>query len=247
MIGECHIGLAFSSAANDSRGMARSLPETVVFDLDGTLVDTAPDLTAALNVALAAVGRAAVDPAAVRHLVGHGARALIERGLALSGGGGADVVDRALRVFLDHYAAHIADGSLPYPGAAAALDALAAAGVTLAICTNKPVALSRALIAALGWTGRFAANLGGDSLAVRKPDAAHLLATIAAAGGRVAATVYVGDTAVDVAAARAANVRVIVAGFGFGDQPAAELGGDAVIAHFDALLPVLATMAGDAA
>ncbi len=219
--------------------MARSLPETVVFDLDGTLVDSSPDLTAALNIALAAVGRPAVDPATVRHLVGHGARVLIERGLALSGGGGEDVIARALPAFLDYYRAHVADGSRPYPGAEAALDALAAAGTTVAICTNKPVALSRALIDALGWSGRFAANLGGDSLEVRKPDPAHLLATIAAAGGDRARTIYVGDTVVDVAAARAARVPVIVAGFGFGDRPAAELGGDAVIDHFDALLPTL--------
>lgn len=204
--------------------MTRSLPDTVVFDLDGTLVNSSPDLTAALNVALAAVGRPAVDPATVRHLVGHGARALIERGLGLSGGGGEDVIAQALPAFLAYYTAHVADGSLPYPGAEAALDALAAAGTTIAICTNKPFALSRALIAALGWSGRFAANLGGDSLAVRKPDPAHLLATIAAAGGNPARTIYVGDTAFDVAAARGAGVPVIVAGFGFGDRPAAELG-----------------------
>ncbi len=116
-------------------------PATIVFDLDGTLVDSAPDLTAALNAALADAGRPAVDPPTVRHLVGHGARALIERGLALSGGGGEAEVARALPVFLDYYAAHIADGTRPYPGAAAALDALAAQGKRLAICTNKPVAL----------------------------------------------------------------------------------------------------------
>ncbi|UAJ09532.1 phosphoglycolate phosphatase [Glacieibacterium megasporae] len=224
--------------------MVRSLPETVVFDLDGTLVDSSPDLTAALNVALDAVGRPAVDPVTVRHLVGHGARVLIERGLALSGGGDEDVIARALPAFLDYYRAHVADSSQPYPGAEAALDALAAAGTTLAICTNKPVALSRALIAALGWNGRFAANLGGDSLAVRKPDPAHLLATIAAAGGTVARTIYVGDTAVDVAAARAARVPVIVAGFGFADKPPAQLGGDAVIDHFDALIPTLTRLKG---
>lgn len=216
---------------------------TIVFDLDGTLVDSAPDLTAALNAALADAGRPAVDPATVRHLVGHGARALIERGLARSGGGDEAAVARALPVFLDHYAAHIADGTRPYPGAAAALDRLAARGATLAICTNKPVALSAALVAALGWSGRFAANLGGDSLAVRKPDPAHLLATIAAAGGDPATTVFVGDTAVDVAAARAAGVPVIVCAFGFADRPAAELGGDAVIADFAGLDAALAAVA----
>jgi len=226
-----------------ARRVTRSLPATVVFDLDGTLVDSAPDLTAALNVALAAVGRPAVDPATVRHLVGHGARALIERGLAVSGGGGEAEIDRAFPVFLDHYAAHIADGSRAYPGAAAALDALAAAGVRVAICTNKPVALSHALIVALGWTTRFAANLGGDSLAVRKPDPEHLLATIAAAGGDPASTIYVGDTAVDVAAARAAGVPVIIASFGFAGGPTAALGADAVIDHFDDLLPALRRLA----
>ena len=178
--------------------------------------------------------------------MGHGARALIERGLALSGGGGEAEVARALPVFLDHYAAHITDETRPYPGAAAALDALAARGCRLAICTNKPVALSRALIAALGWRGRFAANLGGDSLAVRKPDPAHLLATIAAAGGDPATSVFVGDTAVDVAAARAAGVPVIVCAFGFADRPAAELGADAVVAGFADLEGVIARLPDDA-
>ena len=215
------------------------LPATIVFDLDGTLVDSAPDLTAALNVALADAGRPAIDPATVRHLVGHGARALIERGLTLTGGGGEAEVARALPVFLDYYAAHVADGTRPYPGATSVLDALAAHGCRLAICTNKPVALSRALIAKLGWGERFVANLGGDSLPVRKPDPAHLLATIAAAGGDPADAVLVGDTAVDVAAARAAGVPVVVVAFGFADRPATELGADAVIRDFAELITVL--------
>lgn len=221
------------------------LPQTIVFDLDGTLVDTAPDLTAALNVALAAERRPAVDPATVRHLVGHGARALIERGLALSGGGGEAGSARALPVFLEYYAAHIADGSRPYPGAEAAMDVLAANGVRLAICTNKPVALATALIDALGWTGRFAAIVGGDSLPVRKPDPAPLFAAIAQAGGDPAATVYVGDTSVDIATARAAGVPVIAVAFGFADQPVASLGADAVIDDFGELMAV-ATRLGSA-
>ena len=198
---------------------AAILPATIVFDLDGTLVDTGPDLTASLNHALGALGRPTVDAATVRHLVGHGARALIERGLGLSGGGSDADVARALPLFLDYYAAHIADASRPYPGAAAMLDALAAAGVRLAICTNKPVALSRALVAALGWSGRFAANLGGDSLAVRKPDPAPLLAAIAAVGGNAEDAVFVGDSIVDVATARAARVPVVAVSFGFADRP----------------------------
>ena len=219
-------------------------PATIVFDLDGTLVDSAPDLTAALNVALVDAGRPAVDPATVRHLVGHGARALIERGLALSGGGDEADVARALPVFLAHYTAHIADGTRPYPGCEAALDRLAARGSVLAICTNKPVSLSRSLIAALGWSARFAVNLGGDSLAVRKPDPAPLLAAIAAAGGTPATTAYVGDTAVDIATARAAGVPVIACAFGFADRPAAELGADAVIASYAELDAAVAMVAG---
>ena len=215
--------------------MHKPLPELVIFDLDGTLVDTAPDLCASLNHALASVGRPTVDAATVRHLVGHGARALIERGLALSGGGDEATVERALPAFLSFYAAHIADGSQPYPGAEAAMDALAGQGVTLAVCTNKPVALANQLIAALGWAGRFAAVLGGDSLAVRKPDARHVEATARAAGCELAGAVFVGDTSVDVAAARAAGVPVIVVSFGFADRPVAELGADSVIDYFSEL------------
>lgn len=220
--------------------METPLPATVVFDLDGTLVDTSPDLTASLNHVLAALGRPAVDLPTVRDLIGHGARALIERGLGLSGGGSTAEVDHGLTLFLDFYAAHICDGSAAFPGLEEALDALAAAGVGLAICTNKPVALSRSLVAALGWTGRFAANLGGDSLAVRKPDPAPLFAAIAGAGGDPATTVYVGDSIVDVDTARAAGVPVIAVSFGFSDRPAAELGADRLIDHYSALLPALA-------
>ena len=233
----CHIDLAFSSASRDGRRMA--LPRTVVFDLDGTLVDTGPDLTASLNHALADLGRAPVDPTTVRHLVSHGALAMIERGLALSGGGSEAETQRALTAFLQYYAANIATHSRPFDGVEAALDGLAAAGVQLAVCTNKRVALSRALIEALGWTGRFAANLGGDSLSVRKPDPAHVLATIAAAGGDPATSAFVGDSIVDVTAARAANIPVVAVSFGFADRPVAELGATAVIDHYDELLAAL--------
>ena len=222
--------------------MPLDLPRTVVFDLDGTLVDTAPDLTAALNHCLGELGLPTVPPETVRHLVGHGARALIERGLSLAGRNDASLVERALPAFLEHYAANIAVGSRPYPGAEAALGQLADAGVVLAICTNKPAALSRALIDALGWSGRFAANFGGDSLEVRKPHPRHVTATIAAAGGAALDAAFVGDTEVDVAAARSAGVPVIVVGFGFSAAPAAELRADAVIGDYAELLPALARL-----
>ena len=220
-----------------------TLPGLVIFDLDGTLVDTAPDLCAALKHALAGLGRPRVDAATVRHLVGHGARALLGRGLARSGGSSEAEIERGLPLFLAYYAAHIADASRPYPGVVAALDELAAAGTVLAICTNKPVLLAEALIDALGWQGRFAAILGGDSVDDRKPAAGHVVATAAAAGRSLSSAVFVGDTAVDVAAARAAGVSVIVVSFGFADMAATDLGADAVIDHFDALLPALRTVA----
>lgn len=214
------------------------LPKLVIFDLDGTLVDTAPDLCAALDHALVALGREPVDAGVVRHLVGHGARALLEAGLGLTGGNDAALVEAGLPLFLSYYAAHIADGSRPYDGVEDAMDALAAAGTRLAVCTNKPVALAKALIDALGWGGRFAAVLGGDSLAVRKPDGVHVTATATAADADVGDAVFVGDTAVDVAAARDARVPVVVVAFGFAPDPRS-LGGDAVIDDYAELVPVL--------
>jgi phosphoglycolate phosphatase len=215
------------------------LPATVVFDLDGTLVDTAPDLCAALNHALAALGRPGVPAEDVRHMVGHGARKLLERGLATSGEVSPAIIEAGVPHFLEYYAAHIADGSRPFDGVESALDALAAGGARLAICTNKPVALSVALVSALGWDGRFAANLGFDSVPKPKPDAGHVLAAIAAAGGDPATTVFVGDSITDTTAARAAGVPVVAVSFGFSDRPATALGAHAVIDHYDALLPAL--------
>ncbi|KAB7648590.1 phosphoglycolate phosphatase [Polymorphobacter fuscus] len=219
------------------------LPALVAFDLDGTLVDTAPDLCAALNHALGVLGRSPVPAADVRHMVGHGARKLLERGLAATGVMTPDLVEAGVPALLDYYAAHIADGSRPYPGVEAALDMLARAGCTLAICTNKPVALSRALVTALGWDGRFAANLGFDSVPSPKPDPEHLLATIRAAGGAAAETVFVGDSITDTTTARAAGIPVIAVSFGFSDRPTAALGADIVIDHYDALLPALRRLA----
>jgi phosphoglycolate phosphatase len=219
-------------------------PSTIVFDLDGTLVDTAPDLTAALNHALGVLGRPPVAPAAVRHMVGHGARRLLERGLAASEktGGAATpaLVEAGVPAFLDYYRQHIADGSRPFDGVEAAMDRLAAAGCRLAVCTNKPIALARALIEAMGWSGRFSAVLGFDSVPLPKPDPGHVWATLEAAGGTAEDAAYVGDSMTDVAAARAAGVPVVVVSFGFSDRPARALGADAVIDHYDALDAALA-------
>ncbi len=214
--------------------------DVVVFDLDGTLVDSAPDLAAALNHALARLGRPTVPPASVRDLMGHGARALLRKGLATSGDAPEDLVDAGFPVFIDHYAANICNHTRPYPGVDDALDALAARGSRRAICTNKPEELTHKLFDALGWAGRFDAVVGGDTLPVRKPDPAPLLEAIARAGGGRA--VLIGDSVTDADTARAAGLPFVAVSFGFSDRPVALLGADAVIDSFAQLLPTLETL-----
>jgi phosphoglycolate phosphatase len=211
--------------------------DVVAFDLDGTLADTAPDLAASLNHALAALGRPTVPAESVRHLVGHGARALLRRGLATSGPAPEALVDEGYPIFIDFYAEHICDGTRPYAGAEAALDALRAEGARLALCTNKPERLTRLLLDALGWSGRFDSVVGGDTLAVRKPDPAPLREAIARAGGGRAA--FVGDSITDADTARAAGLPFVAVSFGFRDRPVEALGADAVIDEFARLAETL--------
>jgi phosphoglycolate phosphatase len=221
---------------------------TIVFDLDGTLVDTAPDLTNALNHVLTARGYDPVAPAAVRAAVGRGARVMIEQALSLAGR--QDDVDGMLSEFLLHYEANIAAESRPFPGAVAALDRLAASGARLAVCTNKRERLSRMLLAALAIEDRFHGLAGRDTFAVSKPDPGHLTGAIALAGGDPARALMVGDSAVDIAAAQAAGVPSILVTFGYAPPPPEGPQADAVIDHFDALedcaLPLLRRLTGEA-
>jgi len=211
--------------------------DIVGFDLDGTLADTAPDLTAALNHSLTALGRAPVPAESVRHMVGHGARALLAKGLSATGDFHEELVDQGFPIFLDFYEAHIADLSRPFPGVEAALDTLAARGVAVAICTNKLEGLARRFVSAIGWDGRFAAIVGGDTTPSAKPSPEPLLYMIEQAGGGHAA--FVGDSISDTGAARAANLPCVALTFGFSDRPADQLGANALIDHFDALIPTL--------
>ena len=211
--------------------------DVVVFDLDGTLADTAPDLAGALNRVLAALGRRPLSLPEVRTMIGSGVRVLLHRALAATGDVSESLVDQAHPLFMAHYGARLCDATRAYPGVEAALDAIADAGAALAICTNKPVALARARVAALGWQDRFRAVGGGDTLAVRKPDAAPLIAAIAAAGG--GRVVLVGDSIIDAETARAAGVPFVAVSFGYADRPVEALGADAVIDRFDALPAVL--------
>jgi phosphoglycolate phosphatase len=220
---------------------------TVVFDLDGTLVDTAPDLIATLNTILGREGLPPIGFEAARNMVGGGARHMIERGLAAapslpspaSGGGsgwGPADLERLCGQFIEHYAAHIADHSRPFPGVEAALDALVRGGCRLAVCTNKLEWLALRLLGALGLTDRFAAICGADTFGVQKPDAAILHGTIARAGGRSDAAVMVGDSITDIAVARAAGIAVIAVDFGYSETPVAELAPDRIVSRFE-LLP----------
>lgn len=214
---------------------------TVVFDLDGTLADTAPDLTAALNHALGTLGRPAIPAQDVRHMVGHGARALLRKGLAATGTCSDELIERGFPIFIDYYEAHIADHSRPFEGVERTLVALEAAGVTIAVCTNKLEGLTHRFLAAMGWEGRFAAIVGGDTLPVRKPDPAPLLEAIARAGGHQPAA-FVGDSITDTDTARAARLPCVALSFGFSDRPASELGADRLIDHWDELIPALASL-----
>ena len=216
--------------------------DVVAFDLDGTLADTAPDLAAALNHTLRALGRPTVDPESVRHLVGHGARALLKRALAEDED---QLVEQGFPIYLDFYAANICVGTRPYPALEETLDALAARGVNLALCTNKPERLTHKLIEALGWNGRFAAIVGADTLPVRKPDPLPLKEAIARAGGGRAA--FVGDSITDAETARAAAVPFVAVSFGFSDRPVEQLGADAVIDSYAELIEALERIAAAAA
>ena len=168
---------------------------------------------------------------------------MLERGLAASGVVTPALIEAGMAPFLRYYAANIAVGSRPYPGIEAAMDVMTAEGSVLAICTNKPVALSVALIDALGWTDRFAANIGFDSVPRPKPDPAHLFAAITAAGGQPGTTVFVGDSITDTRTAIAAGIPVIAVSFGFSDRPVGELGADIVIDDYAALVPALRGLA----
>lgn len=209
---------------------------TVVFDLDGTLVDTAPDLVGTLNVVFAREGLPAVPYDEARNLIGGGARKMIEGGLLRGGraAGKADL-DRMFGDFIAHYTDHIADRSRPFPGVDAALDRLATMQCRFAVCTNKQEGLSRKLLEVLGMTRRFVAICGQDTFGIQKPDPEILRRTIAAAGGRPDRAVMVGDSGTDIATARAAGVPVVAVDFGYSARPVAELQPDRIIGHYDQL------------
>ncbi len=209
---------------------------TVVFDLDGTLVDTAPDLISALNFVLAREGLPPVPFASARNMIGAGARKLIERGLEVEGRQVSPAeLARLTDDFVAYYAEHIADASRPFDGLEAALDDLAASGYRVAVCTNKLEWLSKRLLDQLNLSSRFAAICGADTFGVAKPDPAILRQTVARAGGEMSSTIMVGDAGPDIGVARRAGVPVIGVSFGYTDVPVSELKPDRVIDHMNEL------------
>lgn len=206
----------------------------VVFDLDGTLIDSLPDLLSALNRLLAEHGRPPLSSADVRMMVGDGAAALVERGFTATGGLTRDIGPLVTR-FLALYEPHSADETTVWPGVTEALSALKADGCLLSVCTNKPYRATMEILDALGLSPFFDAIVGGDSTPYKKPDPRHLTETVKAMGAEGVPAIMVGDSPNDVNAARGAGMPVVVVSFGYSRIPAAELGGDALIESFDAL------------
>jgi phosphoglycolate phosphatase len=213
----------------------------IVFDLDGTLVDTAPDLLASLNQTLDAGGATRTDGAGFRQFVGHGGRVMIERAYqaqkrALT----VNEHDRLFALFLEHYGANIPGQSKPYPGVIESLDRFRDTGYLLAVCTNKTEDFSKRLLVALGMSGYFSAICGQDTFAFRKPDPRHLTETIKMAGGDTEQAVMVGDSRTDIDTAKAAGIPVVAVDFGYTDRHVREFDPSKVISHFDELTVALA-------
>jgi len=208
----------------------------LVFDLDGTLANTAADLIGTLNVILSAEGLEPIPLSQARSIVGAGARMLIARGFALNGRQVSEArLNELFADFLTHYEAHIADQTALYPGVVACLDRFEAAGFAFAVCTNKLEKNSVKLLTILNIVQRFRAICGQDTFAVQKPDPAALLGTIARAGGDRRRALMIGDSRTDIDTAKAARIPVIAVDFGYSDRHVRDFEPDWIISHFDDL------------
>jgi len=211
--------------------------KTIAFDLDGTLVESAPDLIAAVNSILIAEDLKPLTLEEARPFISRGARWLLQWGIA--SGGVPEPAARAAALFdrfINYYSAHIADESHPFPGVIDALNVLRAAGAKLVVCTNKPTALSHSLLTKLGMVDLFDGIVGIDAVTAAKPDAAHLIEAVQAVGGDLTQTIMVGDADTDAGAARAAGTPLILVDFGYTEIPAVELAPDILLHHFDDLV-----------
>jgi phosphoglycolate phosphatase len=217
----------------------------LIFDLDGTLVDTAPDLLGAMNAVLAQEGRKSVDPTTLRHMVGFGARSLIDQAMAATGTPvTADRLPKLVESFIAHYREHLADSSRPFPGVVETLAKLAADGIHMGVLTNKPQELTGPLLDKLDLSRFFGAVHGAGRFDYVKPDARvfhHVVEELT--GSPDVPAIMIGDSATDVATARAAKAPVILLSYGYTPQPADQLGADAVTDDFRDI-PALARKLG---
>lgn len=219
-------------------------PRAAIFDLDGTLAETAPDLIGAANDLLAAEDLPALDLAVARKTAGRGGRALISMGYEKAGRPlSAAEIDARLPRYLEIYEGRIDRESALFAGVVPALDRLADAGWRLGVCTNKPERLARLLLTKLGVIDRFGALLGADTLPVKKPDPRHVLQTIARLDARPERAALIGDSQTDRDAARNAEVRIVLVSFGYAAGPPSALKPDALIDHYDDLEPALDALA----
>ena len=215
----------------------------LVFDLDGTLVSSMEDLVATLNVVMTAAGHEAIPEEKVGHMVGHGAKVLIQRGLDYNKVAWTDeTIAPLFRHFLEHYADNSTVHTRPFDGVVRALETFRAEGWKLAVCTNKAERLTLPLLEKLDLTRHFDAVVGGDTYRSAKPNAEPLLGAIARAGGQVQGSIMVGDSNPDIQAARNAGIPVIAVDFGYTPVPVRELGPDRVISHFDQLAAAVADL-----
>jgi phosphoglycolate phosphatase len=222
--------------------MARAF-DIVGFDLDGTLLDTSASLTRAVNYALAQAGRPPLHIDQVRPMIGGGAKRMLEKGLESSGGYDPEEMKQLYPQLLDFYQDNISEGTVPYSGLLEALDALEAQGTKLAVVTNKFERFAVRLLDELALLDRFATVIGGDTMGKgnAKPSALPIKEMIARCGGGSA--VFLGDSIYDTRAAKNAGIPSVAVSFGFLMGPVEELGADAVIDHYDELIPILDRLA----
>jgi phosphoglycolate phosphatase len=220
----------------------RSTP-LIVFDLDGTLIDTAPDLIATLNVVFEREGLPGVPYAEARKLIGGGAKAMIVSGLEAEGRIISPArIDQLFADFIAYYTEHIADTSRPFPGLIDALDTLSANGHRFAVCTNKLERLSLSLLKQLHLAERFDAICGQDTFGIQKPNPEILIRTVAAAGGTAGHAIMIGDSETDIRTARAAGIPVVAVDFGYSNRSVTDFAPDRVISHFAQLPAEIAAL-----
>ncbi len=224
--------------------MTTAKRDTLLIDLDGTLVDSAPDIARAANAQLARIGRAPLETAAIKGMVGDGFAKLLERALEASGGQPSPEEVKALNeAGLADYFDHVTDETIPYPGAAVTLAGLKAEGWTLAVCTNKPLVPTKRILENLALDSLFAGVAGGDSYPFKKPDPRHLLSLLEELGSAPERAVMLGDHRNDLQSGHAAGLPVVLVTFGYSSEPVESLGAEALIDSFEALPAALAALA----